>query len=302
MDAPNRSEAVVPVVVVHGGAGRVPPARREAHAEGCRKAALAGLRVLEAGGSALDAVVAAVETLEDDPIFNAGNGACLDAEGRIRLDASVMEGSGLRAGGVASLPPFRHPVAIARRVLEEGRHVLFVSEEAARWAEAHGFEPSTLEAMRTQAAVEQLERFRAGQAVEEWAGDTVGAVACDAAGRLAAATSTGGTVGKLPGRVGDTPIVGAGTYADDLLGACSTTGLGETIIRAVLARDAVDRLRDGTEPQAAAEAAIARLAERVDGRAGLILVDRRGRVGMHWNTQTMSHAVARAGEPVQAGC
>ncbi len=291
-----------PVVVVHGGAGRVPEARRAAHERGCRAAALAGLEALRAGGSALDAVQAAVEALESNPIFNAGTGACLDAEGRIRLDASIMEGESLRAGAVAALPPFEHPVAIARAVLEDGRHVFYVGEAAARWAEAHGFVRSTLEAMRTEAAVEQLARFREGRAVEEWAGDTVGAVACDASGRVAAATSTGGTVGKLPGRVGDTPIVGAGTYADGLLGACSATGLGESILRSVLARDAVDRLKEGRLPGEAAEAAIARLAERTGGRAGLILVDRRGRVGMAWNTATMSHAVARLDEDVRSGC
>ncbi len=293
---------VGPVVVVHGGAGRVPEARRAAHAAGCREAALAGLDVLRRGGGALDAVQAAVEALESNPTFNAGTGACLDAEGRIRLDASIMEGAGLRAGAVAALPPFEHPVAIARAVLEDGRHLLYVGEAAARWAEAHGFEPSTLEAMRTAAAEELLERFRRGQAVEEWAGDTVGAVARDAEGRLAAATSTGGTVGKLPGRVGDTPIVGAGTYADNLLGACSTTGLGESIIRAVLARDAVDRLCGDAPPQEGAEAAIERLAARTGGRAGLILVDRIGRVGMAWNTETMSHAVARLDGEVRSGC
>lgn len=291
------TSGVKPVVVVHGGAGDVRPETRDAHVAGAIAAARAGLAVLQGGGSVLDAVERAVVVLEDDPLFNAGTGACLTDDGAIELDAAIMEGAGMRAGAVAALPPFANPIRIARAVMQDGRHLLYAADGAVAFARAHGFAPSTLEAMRTEAAIERLELVKKGRAEKGWAGGTVGAVACDAAGRVAAATSTGGTVGKLHGRIGDTPIVGAGTYADDETGACSATGIGETIIRACLARDACDRLRGGVSAQAAADAAIAWFTTRVAGSGGIILVDRTGGVGIARNTRTMTHAIARAGEP-----
>ncbi|MCS6798599.1 MAG: isoaspartyl peptidase/L-asparaginase [Myxococcota bacterium] len=287
-----------PVVVVHGGAGDVPVERHAEAVEGCRRAARAGLEVLLAGGSALDAAQRAVEVLEDDPLFNAGTGACLTEAGEIELDASVMEGTGLRAGAVAALPPFRNPVRIARAVLEEGRHVMMSGPGAAAFARSMGFEPADPESMITEASRRRLETWKQGRAEAGWAGGTVGAVACDASGRLAAATSTGGRVGKRPGRVGDSPVPGAGTFADDEAGACSCTGDGEAILRVGLARLAVDLLRVGLHADEAARAAIATLGRRVGGTGGLVLLDRRGRFAACWNTRTMSHAVARAGQPV----
>jgi beta-aspartyl-peptidase (threonine type) len=288
--------AVAPCVLVHGGAGDVPESARASHAEGCGVAADLGLRVLAAGGSALDAAVRAVEVLEDDPRFNAGTGACLTSAGTLELDASVMEGTSLRGGGVCAMPPFRNPIRVARAVLEEGRHVLYAAYGAERFAIEHGFAPADPASMITAKAREKLEAVLAGREGSGWAGGTVGAVACDAQGRVAAATSTGGRVGKMPGRVGDTPILGAGTWADDETGAASATGHGEEIIRFGLSRWVCDRLRAGDDPQRAADEAIALFAKRVGGIGGIIVVDRRGRIGKAHNTPTMSWAVSRAAD------
>jgi len=289
------------LVAVHGGAGDVLDARRPLHVEAAKRAAAAGREVLARGGAALDAVQAAVEALEDDPLFNAGTGACLSAAGTLELDASIMEGTALRAGAVTVLPPFKHPIAIARAALEDGRHVLYAAHGAVAFAERAGFIASSAEAMCTPEALERLQLVLAGRAAPGWAGGTVGAVACDAQGRVAAATSTGGTVGKLPGRVGDSPLIGCGTYADDDAGACSATGDGEAIIRATLARAAVDRMRAGMSAQDAADAAMALFASRFASSGGIVLVDRAGRAGFAWNTRTMSHAVAYVDGDVDGG-
>lgn len=290
-----------PVVVVHGGAGDLPPGSRDAHAEGCRMAAEAGLAVLLAGGSALDAVVAAAAVLEDDPRFNAGTGACLTDAGTLELDASLMEGERMRGGAVCALSPFRNPIRIARAVLEEGRHLLYAAGGAADFARAHGFAPADPASMITEAARTRLAEVLAGRASGGWAGGTIGAIACDARGSVAAATSTGGMVGKRSGRVGDTPILGAGTYAEDPVGAASATGDGEAAIRVGLTRTAIESLRAGCSAEAAAAAAIDRLASRTGGTGGVIVVDARGEVGLAHNTATMSHAVARAASATIAG-
>lgn len=292
--------AIAPVVVVHGGAGHVPVERRPQHVRGCEAAASVGLEVLRDRGSALDAAVAAVRVLEDDPRFNAGTGGSLTRLGTLEFDAAVMDGATLRAGGVCALPPYPAPIAIARAVLDD-RHDLYAGAGAARFAAAHGFTPADPTAMVTERALARLERWRAGQVGEGWAGGTVGAVVCDADGHVAAATSTGGTIGKEPGRVGDSPIIGAGTYADDAAGAVSATGIGETILRGCLANEVCARLRAGVAAADAGRLALAELGERVGLRGGLIVVDGRGGVGIERNTETMSHAIARLGEPVRGG-
>ncbi len=277
-------------VLVHGGAGDLSSDRVGDHIAGARAAAQAAAAVLRAGGSALDAVEQAVLLLEDDPCFNAGTGACLNADGLVSLDAALMEGRSLRAGAVCALEPFLHPIAIARAVLEDGRHVLYASEGASRFAVAHGFSPVTSESMTTPASRARWAAAKAGQASEGWAGGTVGAVARDAAGTVAAATSTGGLVNKRVGRVGDSPILGAGTYADDEGGACSATGAGEAIMRIVLAKTAVDALRAGVHPEEAARTVVRSMGARVRGTGGVILVDRQGRLGLARNTPTMTWA------------
>lgn len=281
-------------ILVHGGAGDVAPERAPLHVAGCERAAAAGAAVLAAGGSALDAVQRAVEVLENDPLFNAGTGACLNASGEIQLDASIMEGKTLRAGAVCALPPFKNPIAIARRVMDDTVHVMLASEGAVKFALASGFEMAEPATMITENARERLEAARARNSAEGWAGGTVGAVAKDASGHVAAATSTGGMVNKLVGRVGDSPIIGAGTYADDTASACSTTGHGEAMIRVCFAKTAVDATRSAT-PEAAVRAVLAMMHERTEQTGGAILASRDGALGLARTTRTMSWAAVHDG-------
>lgn len=290
-------------LLVHGGAGSVPEPSRGAHAQGCRVAAEAGAVVLVRGGSALDAVQRAVQVLEDDPRFNAGTGACLTEDETIELDASLIDGETLRAGAVCALPPFANPILVARAVLDDGRHVLYAGDGAARFARAHGFVPATLAAMTTEAARRHLEAARKNRAADGFAGGTVGAVARDARGHVAAATSTGGTTNKSAGRVGDSPILGAGNYADDGAGACSVTGQGEFVLRTCLAKTAIDWMRDGAHPEDAARTAIRMLARRTGGTGGLILMGPRRHLGWARSTETMGWAAAAQGWPEpKCGC
>jgi beta-aspartyl-peptidase (threonine type) len=277
-------------VLIHGGAGRVPAERREAHAAGCRAAAERAAELLGAGGSALDAAQCAVEVLEGDPSFNAGTGGSLTCEAQLEFDAAVMDGSDLSAGAVCSLPPFEHPVAVARAVLAEGLHVMYAGEGAARFAQRAGFVPADATAMITEAARERLRRARDAGKAQTWAGDTVGAVTVDAQGNLAAATSTGGSVGKHPGRVGDSPLIGVGTYADNEAGAASATGEGEAIMRVALCSRALSLVRAGGDPESAVCRSIAEMKQRVAGTGGLIPLAPDGRMALARNTETMSWA------------
>jgi len=275
-------------VLVHGGAGDIPDDRVNEHREGCRLAVVAAAAILRSGGSALDAAQRAVEVLEDDPRFNAGTGACLNEVGEVELDASIMEGRGLRAGAVAALSAFRHPIAIARAALEDGVHVMYAGEGAARFARSRGFEPARQEDMITEAARKKWQEVRAGIGHAGWAGGTVGAVVRDASGLVVAATSTGGMTNKRIGRVGDTPIIGAGTYADDEAGAASCTGHGEGFIRTCLGRAAVDLMRSGIFAEEAARRSIEHMNRRVGLDGGIILVGKDGSLGLARSTRTMS--------------
>ncbi len=288
-------------VLIHGGAGDVPEDRRAGQADGCRTAAEAAAAILEQDGSALDAVQRAVLVLEDDPRFNAGTGASLTRDGHLELDASIMEGRELRAGAVCSLGPFNNPIAIARAVLEDGEHVLYSAEGAAAFARRAGFAPADEESMITERARLKLQSALAAGRAANWAGGTVGAVAFDRSGLVAAATSTGGTAAKRPGRVGDTPLIGAGTFADNSGGAASATGQGEGIMRVVLSATAVSAMRSGALPEQAACEAIELLSARTGTYGGVILVDARGRLGFARSTSTMSWAAAWDGASVQAG-
>jgi beta-aspartyl-peptidase (threonine type) len=290
-------------ILVHGGAGDVNPASVGAHVIGCERAVAEGAKVLAAGGSALDAVQRAVEVLESDALFNAGTGACLDSDGHLSLDASIMDGRDLRAGGVCALAAFEHPIAIARRVMDETPHVLLAAVGAARFAIAQGFVPADEATMITDAARSKWEAARAKGATEGWAGGTVGAVARDVDGHVAAATSTGGMVNKLAGRVGDSPIIGAGTYADDEAGACSTTGHGEAMIRVCVAKTAVDGMRvlaagaltstgAGKTAAESSHATITLMQRRTAQTGGLIVVARDGSLGLARTTRTMTWASA----------
>jgi beta-aspartyl-peptidase (threonine type) len=239
-------------------------------------------------------VQAAVRVLEDDPTFNAGTGACLNENGNVELDAAIMESSSLRAGAVCALPPFRNPIDIARAVLDQGRHVLYAGEGAAAFAVRAGFEPLSPDALITERARAEWKTSSGG------AGGTVGAVARDAQGLLASATSTGGMVRKARGRVGDSPIIGAGTFADEA-GAASATGYGEAIMRVTLGRVAVDAMRAGLAPEQAARRAVSHMVERVGGQAGIILVDGAGRVGWARSTDAMSWAALWGGHDASEG-
>jgi beta-aspartyl-peptidase (threonine type) len=271
-------------ILVHGGAG---PKAQDEVAEraqgGCLAAAKAGHALLVSGRSALDAVEAAVRVLEDDPQFNAGLGSTLNEEGFAELDASIMDGATLSAGAVAAVRTFQNPVTLARAVMERSPHVLLVGDGAARFGRALGLpevEPARLVTPRARERWEQRLSVSHG---------TVGAVALDAEGHVAAATSTGGTFGKLVGRVGDSPLIGCGTYADDTLGAASCTGLGEAIIRATLARHVLDLLGAGASPEAAVQRALASLV-RARGDGGLIVVTPKGELAHGFNTERMAWA------------
>jgi beta-aspartyl-peptidase (threonine type) len=301
-------------IILHGGAGDVPKSSSPARIEAAKRAAAEGAKVLAEGGTALNAVQKAVEVLEDEPLFNAGTGACLTSDGTIELDASIMEGTHLRAGAVCALPPFRHPITIARAVLDEQGHLLYAAAGAERFALAHGFLRVTDAELTTPASRAKWEEIhKSDLAAENWAGGTtshegcshgtVGAVARDPSGAVAAATSTGGRMYKRPGRVGDSPILGAGTYADDGAGACSNTGDGEAVMRVCLAKSACEWLRSGMHPEDCARAAAQWLLDRVEGRGGIILVDRHGRLGYARTTGSMAWAaMAAEWDEVRGGC
>jgi len=279
----------VPTLIVHGGAGADPTDGRDELRIGMRAAVAAGWRVLEEGGGAVDAVEAAVRALEDHPRFNAGRGAVLTAAGTVELDASVMEGERLRCGAIGAVSGIANPITLARRVMDDGRHILLVGEGARQFARAVGIpecDPASLVTERQRRR--WLDRQRApGTAGAVNAAGTVGAVALDRHGTMAAATSTGGIVGKLPGRVGDSALIGSGTYADSTLGGVSCTGDGEAIIRVVLARRALDYLKEADDAMYAAQVAVDLLVEEGQGHGGLILLDWRGRAGYAHSTPLM---------------
>ena len=289
-----------PAVLVHGGAGTHVDADPSPYFEGTRRAAEAGLRVLVSGGSALDAAQAAAVVLEDDPHFNAGTGAALTSDGDVELDASCMDGTTLRAGAVACVKTIKNRVVAARRVCDDTPHVLMCGPGAEAFARECGLaaiENSVLITPKQRARWKELHE----QAKREGADSvrrkigTIGAVAVDGRGHVAACTSTGGTMYKRPGRVGDTPIIGAGTYADDHEAAASSTGLGEAILKVSMARAACIRVRDGASPRSAAIAAVGLLKDRAHGEGGIIVAGPDGRLGWAYNTPRMSRAIIRAG-------
>jgi L-asparaginase / beta-aspartyl-peptidase len=284
-------------IAVHGGAFDIAPPERDRHREGCLLAARAGWQVLDDGGSALDAVERAVRELEGSGIFGAGRGSAMSEEGFVELDAGIMDGEALRVGSVVSVRGVPHAITLARRVLESPLAVL-TGEGARQFAERTGVEtcdPDDLVSERERALWEERHAHPDPNWVETMFGhDTVGAIVLDRAGNLAAGTSTGGMPFKPAGRVGDSPFIGAGLYADNTTGAASTTGHGERIIPVVLSKTATDLIGSGLDPQAAAERALATL-ERVRGRGGLITLDRSGRIGIAWNTPAMAFALRPAG-------
>ncbi|MBM4262684.1 MAG: peptidase T [Deltaproteobacteria bacterium] len=266
----------LPSIIVHGGAGPIKDDSLPARLAGCREAVLAGQKILNAGGSALDAVEAAVVILEDNPLFNAGTGSTLNSLGCVECDAALMEGDTLRVGAVAAVCGIKNPVRLARRVMEDGRHVLLAGDGANLFARSIGFAECSPDALIVESEKRHWESKHG----------TVGCVACDRGGKLAAATSTGGVFKKLPGRVGDSPLIGCGTYADEF-GAASGTGHGEAFIRLLLAKRAVGHLEDGLDAPTAAQKVIALLGAKLSASGGIILIDRNGNIGFDRNTTHM---------------
>jgi L-asparaginase / beta-aspartyl-peptidase len=302
------------VLVVHGGAWAMPDDMVEAHIRGVSHALAAGWRVLERGGLALDAVEEAVVIMEDDETFDAGRGSFLNRDGRVQLDALIMDGATLRAGGVGCVEHLRNPVRAARKILSESPHVYFVAEGAERFAAEHGISLCKNEDL---VIPREVERLRACQAKipssvakdgpetglppesDLFAGDvndptvshdTVGAVALDSNGNIAAATSTGGTLNKAPGRLGDSSLIGCGCYADNESAAASTTGWGEPIMKLVLAKWTADRIAAGNLPEWSAQEAMNYLKQRVNGHGGIIVLNREGHIGIAHNTPHMAWA------------
>jgi len=290
-------------IIVHGGAWAIPDDQVTAHIAGCVAARTAGWQVLQNGGSALEAVEAAVRVMEDDPIFDAGTGSVLTSAGTVELDAALMDGRTLRYGAVAGLRRIRNPITLARYVLQ-GPATMLVGTGAEEFAATVGIplcENAELIVERERRLWLEWKEKGALPPPPTSGHDTVGAIALDREGNLVAANSTGGTPFKLPGRVGDTPLVGCGLYATPV-GAAVCTGWGESITRVALARRVVELLEDGLPPQVAAERGIHLLAELVaGGRGGVIVLTPNGEVGLAWNTSRMAYAYITSYGAAQAG-
>jgi len=297
-----------PVLLIHGGAWAMPDDAVAAHEEGIANALAAGYALLKKGASAVDAVEAAVAVMEDDETFDAGRGSFLTQDGRVQMDALLMNGENLRTGGVACVERLRNPIRAARLVLDKSPHVYFVGTGAERFARQHGMalcDNMELVIPREQERLYKAQADeRAGLRDETFSGsldsgsldshDTVGAVALDRHGNIAAGTSTGGTLNKAPGRVGDSSLIGCGCYADNHTAAVSLTGWGEPIMKLVLGKWAVDRVAAGASPDEAAHEAIDYLFDRLGGHGGIILLGPDGRVGLAHNTPRMAWGLRTA--------
>lgn len=294
------------VIVVHGGAGNWQPERSQAGIEGVKRAAKTGFGILKDGGDAVDSVMEAVAAMEDDGAFNAGYGSSLNTEKKVEMEASIMDGKTLQAGAAGLLRDIRNPVRLARIVMEKTDHVFVVGEGAEKLAEMQNLERrNPITKLRLKYYEQQKQALLEGKSElpklaelikdhpELFTLDTVGAVAVDRRGNVAAATSTGGYSLKLPGRIGDSPLIGCGTYADNQSGACSTTGRGEVAIRLVLAKAVCDYMERGKTAEEAAELAIKLVNRRMANEynsTGLIVVDMHGRIGAAHNSPNLCWA------------
>ncbi len=294
-------------MIVHGGVGAVPHEKEQATIAGVRAAVLAGKNILAAGGSSVDAVEAAINVLEDDPTFNSGTGSVLTFDGEVEMDAAVAYGPRLGFGAVAGIKNIQHPISLARMVMEKTDHVLLQGSGAQEFARMMGVPthcPVTEERRAQWRAYR--EKFLRGDAGDwpklrllmkehpEFMHGTVGAVAVDADGAVTAGTSTGGVFLKLLGRVGDTPLPGAGTYAT-AFGGASSTGLGESMMRTLITKTACDFMRMGLDAQGAASGAVDMLTNTLGSEAGIIVVDRCGGIGFAHNSTQMAHAFMQEG-------
>jgi beta-aspartyl-peptidase (threonine type) len=282
---------------VHGGAWDIPDDLVEPHLEGVQKALKSGWAILTRGGTAVEAVEAAIIIMEDDETFDAGRGSFMNSAGEVELDASIMNGKNLRAGAAASIQNIKNPITLARAIMEHSEHVLLVGIGASKFAKEHGIKTCSQDYLITD---RELERWRELQGRKNSSTrdafrkkkipvDTVGAVALDQFGNVASGTSTGGTPNKYPGRVGDSPLIGCGIYADNAIGAVSTSGWGESMIKVVMAKSVIDIMdRTGGDPQSAAQEGIKLLERKVEGYGGVIALNNAGRVGIAHNTPRMA--------------
>ncbi|XP_017277139.1 isoaspartyl peptidase/L-asparaginase [Kryptolebias marmoratus] len=290
---------MLPVVVVHGGAGLVPKERSEKSTMGVCSAAQAAYLILQGGGSSMDAVVEAVTQMENNPTFNAGCGSLLNIKGEVEMDAIMMDGRTLASGAVSAVRNIANPVQLARLVMDKTSHVCLTAEGASQFARSMGVAEVPQESLITEYSRMRWKKNLAPDAnpVECQMGrmGTVGAVAVDVEGNVACATSTGGLSNKMEGRVGDTPCIGSGGYADNLSGAVSTTGDGETIMKVVLARLILFHMEQGQSAEAASDLGLACLKSRVEGLGGVVTVDPRGNWAARFTTENMSWAAAQRG-------
>jgi beta-aspartyl-peptidase (threonine type) len=303
-----------PVLVVHGGAGTLHPERSQACLEGVKKAAKIGFEILKNGGSALDSVTEAVVVLEDEGAFNAGYGSSLNILGEVEMEASIMDGRTLQAGAAGLLKDIRNPVRLARIVMEKTDHVFVVGEGAERLAKLFDLErrnPKTelrlkyYEQQKKALLEGKFELPKLAELIKSYpelfdVADTVGAVALDKDGNVAAATSTGGFPLKIPGRIGDSPLIGCGTYADNQAGACSATGIGEIAIRLVLAKSVCNYMETGMDAQEAVEKAVKLVNKRmpmVHNHMGLIAIDVNGGYGAAHNSPNLCWAYCTLENP-----
>jgi L-asparaginase / beta-aspartyl-peptidase len=297
-------ELLVVSLVVHGGAWDIPDDMVEAHARGVQQAIKAGWTILNKGGSAVDAVEGAIKVMEDDETFDAGRGSFINAAGEVELDASIMNGKTFRAGAVAAVQHVRNPIVLARSVMDDSDHILLVGMGATRFAREHGIRTCGQDDLITGRELErwreaQRDGYRATKQLfrkKKVPVGTVGAVALDRGGNTASGTSTGGTPNKYPGRVGDSPLIGCGTYADNAVGAVSTTGWGEAMIKVVMAKTVIDLMeRYGGDPDKAVKEGIRTLVKKADGYGGVIAINNRGKIGIAHNTPHMARGYMTTG-------
>ncbi|KAM7348135.1 putative isoaspartyl peptidase/L-asparaginase GA20639 [Cochliomyia hominivorax] len=299
------SETIVPTVLVHGGAGNMADSKVPVAKYGVKLPARIGYETLKSTGNVIDAVQQAVQYLESDPNFNAGYGGVLTWEGEVEMDAAIMNGYDLNAGCVSIAKDIMHPISLARSIMDKTRHKYLAGEGAMAYAKSEGFEFLPEGALVTENAKKSLEDFKNSfgnnsKQVEEiiyGSPGTVGAVAIDAHGNVAAATSTGGITGKMPGRIGDTPILGGGTYADNASGCISVTGNGETIMRYNVASRILGLIEYfGLTAQEATAKVLEDMTERFQQTAGVISIDPKGNLGIYFTSKRMSWAYQRGGE------
>ncbi len=296
-----------PSLIVHGGAGDIPSADLQPYLEGVRRAAALGWDLLRQGHAALDAVEQAVRLMEDDPSFDAGRGSYLNSAGHIELDALIMDGRMLESGAVAAVQSIANPISLARLVMTETPHAMLVGGGAQAFADKMGIRRLPEEELLVRRELERWLEWKRTQDSDllkppgQPGHGTVGAVARDTDGNIAAATSTGGTRNKMAGRVGDSPLIGSGAYADNLTGGASATGVGEGLMKIVICKTTCDLIASGLDAQAAADEAIRRLAsERIQGSGGVIVLDHEGRSGFAYNTPYMARAYVLADGTIEA--